>query len=128
MPNGEKWTESKFNSFIKSALRGASKRWPPKFDALNSAYVGKQINKRTGREAKHYKCNCCWGEFPASEVQVDHIQPVIDPFIGFISWDDVVKRMFCEAEGFQVLCVTCHAAKTAVERHQAKERRANERL
>ncbi len=125
MPNNGQWTESKFSSFIKSALRAASSRWPPKFQAINNAYVGKKINPKSGREAKHYKCNCCWGEFPASEIQVDHIQPVIDPFVGFISWDEVVKRMFCEMEGFQVLCKPCHKEKTNVERHKAKERRKN---
>lgn len=128
MANGGKWTESKFNSFIKSALRAASSRWPPKFEAINNAYIGKKINTKSGREAKHYKCNCCWGEFPASEIQVDHIQPVIDPFVGFISWDEVVKRMFCEVEGFQVVCKACHKEKTNVERRQAKERKDNERI
>lgn len=125
MPNGDKWTESKFNSFIKSALRAASSRWPQKYECLNRAYVGRKINKKSGREAKHYKCNCCWGEFPASEVQVDHIQPVVDPFKGFISWDEIVKRMFCEVEGFQVLCKECHSTKTNAEKRQAKERKAN---
>lgn len=128
MPNGGRWTDSRFHSFVKSALRSASSRWPPKFDAINNSFVGKRVNKKSGREAKHYKCNCCWGDFPASEIQVDHIQPVIDPFVGFVSWDEVVKRMFCEAEGFQILCKACHKNKTAEERQQSKERKQNERL
>ncbi len=126
MPNGGKWTDSRFNSFVKGALRAASSRWPPKFEALNNAYVGKKINSKSGREAKHFKCNCCWQDFPASEVQVDHIQAVIDPFKGFISWDEVVKRMFCETEGFQILCKPCHKAKTAAERQQSKERKQHD--
>jgi hypothetical protein len=125
--NNGNWTESKFHSFIKSALRAASSRWPPKFECINNAFVGKKTNQRTGREAKHYKCNCCWGEFPASEIQVDHISPVIDPFKGFVSWDDVVERMFCEADGYQVLCKECHKSKTQAERLQAKERKANDK-
>lgn len=123
--NSGQWTESRFHSFIKSALRGASSRWPPKFKALENAFVGKKINWKTGRVGKHYLCNCCGKEFPASEVQVDHIRPVIDPFRGFISWDDVVERMFCEPDGYQVLCKGCHQEKTNVERRQAKERKDN---
>lgn len=119
------WTEGKFNSFIKSALRAASQRWPPKYECLNNAFVGKKVNSKTGRISKHFKCNCCLGEFPTSDVQVDHIWPVVDPVVGFISWDEVIKRMFCSVEGFQVLCKSCHSQKTSVERQQAKERRNN---
>lgn len=121
------WSESKFNSFIKSALRAASSRWPPKYSALREAFVGVKTNVKTNRQSKHYKCNCCYGEFPSSEVQVDHIQPVIDPFKGFITWDEVIKRMFCGVDGFQVLCKPCHTIKSNAEKRQAKERRANEK-
>lgn len=121
------WTDSRFHSFIKSALRSASQRWPPKFEALADAFVGKKVNTKTGRIGKHYKCNSCLQEYPSSEVQVDHIHPVIDPAIGFISWDEVVKRMFCGKEDFQILCKTCHKSKTTVERQQATERRRDEK-
>lgn len=73
--------------------------------------------------ANHYTCNDCHKHYPASEVQVDHIEPVIDPVQGFISWDNVVERMFCEKEGLQVLCKSCHNKKTNIEKKQAKERR-----
>lgn len=128
MYNGGQWTASRFHSFIKSALRSASSRWPPKYECLKNAYTGTKTNSKTGRQAKHYKCNCCYEEFPGKDVQVDHIQPVIDPFKGFLSWDEVVKRMFCESDGFQVLCKECHKNKTNAEKRQAKERRTNERV
>jgi len=115
------WTNSRFSSFIKSALRAASSRWPPSFECLKNAFVGVKENKKTGRQAKHYKCNCCYGEFPSSEVQRDHIIPVIDPFKGFTTWDSVIERMFCSAEGFQILCKPCHAIKTKKEREQRKQ-------
>ena len=123
-----KWTQGKLNSFIKSALRSASQRYPPKYEALNKAFVGKQVNSKTGRIGKHYICNACKGIFPASEVQVDHIHPVIDPDAGFVSWDEVVARMFCDVDGFQILCLTCHKNKTTAEKQQAKERRKNGKL
>jgi len=125
MYNGGKWTEARFASFIKSALRAASQRWPQKYIALSSAKRGKRINKDTGRIAEHYECSLCHCEFPASGIQIDHISPVIDPVVGFISWDRVIKRMFCEADGYQALCKMCHKKKTTAERLTAKERKQN---
>lgn len=112
------WTTSRFNSFIKSALRSASKRWPPKFRVLNNSKRGKRINSASGRIAEHYECAKCGNLFPAKDVQVDHILPVIDPVVGFVSWDEVIKRMFCGEAGFQVLCKSCHSVKTKEEREQ----------
>lgn len=113
------------HSFIKSALRSASQRWPPKFLALKEAFTGKKINSKTGRIASHYQCGECKKDHPAKDVQVDHINPVIDPLIGFVSWDDVIDKMFCEEDGFQILCKPCHLIKTHAERQIAKERKTN---
>lgn len=127
MYNSGNWTPARFRSFIKSALRSASIRWPPKYITLSKACIGKQENKKTGRQAKHFLCAECNGEFPSSEVQVDHKEPVIDPIKGFTSWDDVIARMFCEEEGLQVLCSSCHNTKTTAEKQKAKERKLNEK-
>lgn len=109
--NGGEWTEARYFSFIKSALRSASQRWPPKYQCLNEAYVGQRLNTKTGRMAKHFKCNSCSGEFPQKEVEVNHKTPVI-PLSGFDSWDGVVERMFCEKEHLEVLCKPCHKEQT----------------
>lgn len=110
----DKWTESKFQSFIKSTLRKGSTRWPPKYEVLNAAKRGKKINPATGREAEHYECAACHHHFVAKLVCVDHISPVV-PVSGFTSWDDVIRRMFCSPEGLQVLCKGCHSVKTKEE-------------
>lgn len=79
-------------------------------------------------ERGKYKCvgyKKRWHIVPASikekgkrvnNVHVDHIDPVIDPQEGFVSWDKVINRMFCEADGLQVLCRDCHKRKTNDER------------
>ena len=118
--NGGEWTQARFNSFVKSSLRAASRKWPPKYHTLNDAYVGQRINQKSGRMAKHFKCASCAGVFVAASVQVDHIEPIINPEIGFTTWDDVVYRMFCEKDNLQVLCTGCHKIKTAAERKQLK--------
>lgn len=118
--NSGDWTTARFNSFIKGGLRSISQRWPPRFKVLNAACVGTKVNKKTGRFAKHYKCACCGHEFPAKDVVVDHIESVV-PLTGFTTWDVVIERMFCEAEGLQILCKPCHKLKTAEERLQRKQ-------
>lgn len=117
--NGGEWTEARYRGFIKSALRSASQRWPPKYKVLNDAYVGKRINVSTGRMAKHFKCNYCHESFPQKEVEVNHITPVVLTS-GFDSWDGVIDRLFCEADGLEVLCKTCHKSHTHLENLERK--------
>lgn len=106
----EGWTTSKFNTFVKSLLRKGSMRFPERGKALNHAYVGQKINESSGRLAKHYMCAECKGEFPMKQVDVDHINPIV-PVTGFVSWDDVIHRLFCSHKEMQILCKTCHKAK-----------------
>jgi 5-methylcytosine-specific restriction endonuclease McrA len=118
--NGGQWTEARFRSFVISALRAASRRWPVKWTVLKDALVGKTVNAKTGKLAQHYKCNKCKANFPAADVVVDHISPVVDTMDGFKTWDEYVERMFVEADGLQVLCKPCHSEKTALERKERK--------
>lgn len=114
--NSGKWTPARYRTFIVSALRAASRRWPPKYETLQEAYVGQKINPKTKRESKHYKCKACKKIFPGKEVQVDHIEPVVSTTDGFTTWDEFISRLFCEKENLQVLCKPCHDIKTALER------------
>lgn len=119
--NDGEWTVARFNSFVKSALRSASQRWPVKYKVLSEAYVGQKINESSGRLAKHYKCKSCNIDYPAKNVQVDHIKPIIDPSSGFTTWDDVIYNMFCERDNLQVLCKNCHSEKSKEESVQRKK-------
>lgn len=112
--NDGKWTKSRFNSFIQSALRTASVRWEPRSMTLNDAFVGKKINVKTGRLAKHFECSLCHEHFPQKDVEVNHKIPVV-PVEGFDSWDAVIERMFCEKNELEVLCKPCHKTVTAEE-------------
>jgi len=110
------WSEGRLKAFITSTLRGGMRRYPPKWEVLKEACVGKEINSKTKRLAFHYKCAKCKKKFPAKEVQVDHKLPVVDPVIGFVSWDVFIERLFCLKKNLQVLCTGCHEKKTAKER------------
>jgi 5-methylcytosine-specific restriction endonuclease McrA len=110
------WTEGRKRAFITAVLRSGMRRWPPKYETLNEGYIGTKENVKTKRLAKHYLCNCCGGQFPAKDVEVDHILPVVDPDVGFISWDVFIERLYCKMENLQLLCKECHKEKTKTER------------
>lgn len=120
--NGGEWTEARFRSFVTSALRAASRRYPPKYKALKEAFAGRKVNAKTGKQAMHYTCAKCSKHFVATDVQVDHIHPVVDPKKGFTTWDNFIERMFCEIENLQVLCKPCHKIKTDQEKLERKKK------
>jgi len=113
---GKRWTEARYRTFIRSALRSSFRKWPPKFDVLRNSQTEKRTNSATGRIAMHYMCAVCKKDFPAKQVQVDHIKPVVDLKAGFVSWDEFINRLLCEAKGLQVLCKPCHNVKSGKER------------
>lgn len=115
--NSGRWTEGRFRSFVTSTLRSGFRRWPPKFDTLKDAYTGRKVNPKTGREAKHYRCALCDGEFVQSQVQVDHKVPIRD----WSDWSKAIEALFCEASNLQVLCKPCHKEKTKKERSENKQ-------
>jgi 5-methylcytosine-specific restriction endonuclease McrA len=129
------WTEGRLKAFITSALRGAFRKYPPKYETLKEASVGKKINTKTKRLAEHYVCNHCKQEFPSKEVNVDHISPCVDTKTGFVNWDVYINRMFCieyidnnlyiNKDNLQVLCTSCHDIKTKEENQTRKTTRAN---
>lgn len=118
------WTQSRYESFVKSVLRAGSRKWPPKYKVLNEAKCGKRINESSGRLAEHYTCAACGNSFPAKLVVVDHREPVV-PITGFSEWDTVIRRMYCSAENLQVVCKECHRVKTKQENEERKAHNNN---
>lgn len=126
---GGMWTEARRNTFIKGLLRGGGRKWGPKGTAL------KESRLRRG----FYHCAGCEQAVPATlppkpgnkrrikNALVDHIHPVVDPCIGFTTWDETIERMFCEIDNLQVLCHDCHQIKTNLEKAIAAYRRRLEK-
>lgn len=120
------WTESRYRQFIINNLRRATQKWKPIQDCLKEARVERGI----------YHCNGCHEEVPATikddknkrvkNVFVDHIRPVIDPNIGFTTYDDFINGLFCERDNLQLLCKTCHDIKSQEEKELAATRRQEE--
>jgi len=118
--NGGEWTEARFTSFVKGALRGAM--WPQKYVCIDKAFVGYGINPATKRRCKLHKCAECTKSFPVKQVKADHIIPVVGPE-GFVDWNTFIALLYVEADGFQCLCSGCHDVKTKVEAEQRKNAR-----
>lgn len=116
------WTSARFFGFIRSALRQAFNRYPPKYETIKEAahshYDGVYktgAKKGQPKLVRRYMCNHCLKLFMQKEVQVDHI-------IGagtLKSFEDIssfAKRLFCHKDGLQVLCKPCHDKKTQQEK------------
>ena len=116
--------EAKLKNFVVSQLRGSFRKYYVKYEVLNEAKTEKKVNASTGRIAQHYRCNGCKKEFVQSQVQIDHVCQVIKA-TGFTTWDDYINSLFCSKENLQVLCLTCHKAKT---KEENAERRATKKL
>jgi hypothetical protein len=123
-----KWTQAEFNNFIKNNLRQATRKWAPIQNCKKRANVGRG----------QYRCDGCNGIVPptifdeskgkrTANIFVDHIVPIIDPAIGFVSWDITIDRMFCDSINLQLLCKDCHMKKSQDEIAIAVERRAKEK-
>lgn len=110
-------------------LRRGSTRWGPRQKVKGRARVKRGV----------YKCEGCGNLGPATlppeegkkrrrnNAVVDHIKPVVDPAVGFESWDVFISNLFCEEEYLQLLCWTCHHTKTQEERAIANERRRTDK-
>ena len=114
------WTAGRLKSFITSTLRGGFRKYPPKYEVLKRASVGKRLNPKSKRMAEHFECNMCKECFIAKDVNVDHVEPVVCPFTGFVDWNTFISRLFCDGGNLQVLCSPCHDIKTAEERVERK--------
>lgn len=123
------WTEAQFRNFVKNQLRSATRKWAPIQHCKRQAKVG----------YGEYKCEHCGEVVPptifdtdkgkrVNNIFVDHIIPIIDPEVGWVSWDETVERMFCELDNLQLLCGSCHKIKSQEEINLAKLRRAKEKL
>ena len=127
--NDGQWTSARLKSFIISQLRSATTRWSPKQVCIRDARVSRGL----------YKCEGCKKIVPATlppkkgnkrrikNIVADHIRPIVDPAIGFTTYDDWITRCFVEIEGYQALCHDCHTEKSTSERAIATQRRRDEK-
>jgi 5-methylcytosine-specific restriction endonuclease McrA len=103
--------------WLTNKLRRLSYQWPSRKEAIRKARIERGV----------YRCAICEGSFKPKEIQLDHIDPVIDPHIGFTNWDDYINRLFVGEDGWQILCRVCHEFKTKFENEIRKSVKAESR-
>lgn len=108
-------------NYIKSALRRIWGWDPERKKAKARAMVGKD-----SRGNHLFQCEKCDLQPLARDaVEIDHIVPVED-VKGFNGdWTGWINRLFCPAEGLQILCQTCHHDKSNKENATRREFRTN---
>jgi 5-methylcytosine-specific restriction endonuclease McrA len=116
-PHHTEWTYSRFWSFVRSALRAAYNKYPPKYEALRMA----RRPVSAGRQKWAYTCAICKQEFMQKDVQVDHIEPA-GTLKNYSDLPDFVSKLFCGVEGLRILCKPCHQNIT---NQQTEERKRN---
>ncbi len=69
------------------------------------------------RGGKKYYCKQCQMDFPAGEVQVDHIEPVVPVHMAVseMTLKEYYRRCFASHDNLQVLCLYCHKKKSREE-------------
>lgn len=105
-------SEAEYWGFIRSHLRQASRRWKPVYDTLAGAKRPSRSNNL--RLKWEYLCAGCGGWFPQKAVCIDHIIACGPCGPGTV--ETFISRLLCEKDNLQVLCDTCHLAKTKEER------------
>ena len=123
--NNGQWTEARFNSFIRSALRGAWTRWSPNHNTKKDARVSRGLYRCEGygRNAHNVEATTKVSGKRKNNVFTDHIKPVG----GNGDWNKIIEGMFCEQDNLQLLCKECHDRKTKDERDEAKQNKSSKR-
>lgn len=106
--------EINLRTWLVPRLRRLSYQWPPRNQAKALARVSRG----------QYKCAICNNIFGPKEVQLDHINPIIDVKEGFQDFGIYVTSLFCKVDSYQVLCVKCHSEKTDRENEERKKNKA----
>ena len=121
-------TDAGLRAKIINTLRRLSMYWKPIQEVKRSARSGRIKNPETGHLNMAVICEVCNGHIMEKDCKVDHINPVVPTdgfnadgslFLGY-DWNVYLENMFCEANGFQVLCRNCHQIKT---NREGEERR-----
>lgn len=104
-------------SFTIAILRRGSYRWPARNEAFKKARIGRN----------QYRCVSCGTKkiYQRNMIQIDHILPVVDVEKGFTNFEDYINRLYCPANGFQILCLKHHDEKTAAEKELRKKAKAD---
>lgn len=109
-------TEAQYLSWIRSALRSKSLKWPPRAKAIELArrpYKGP--NKLQKWEVQCALCKQWW---KLKEVEVDHYPIEAGSIPNVQAIGEFCNNLYCETDNLRVLCIECHATHTFTQKHK----------
>ncbi len=95
---------------IFQSIRESFKRCSLYKDALSNS-----LSSLTGpRGGKLYTCTLCSEAFKPTELEIDHLEPVVELDRRWHSYstEEYYSRVFCNLSNLRVLCKKCHKANT----------------
>lgn len=108
-------SESEYLTWIRSALRSKSLRWPPRNNALLAARV-KYVGSNTRRKWS-YVCAICNNLFENKQVVVDHHPHAAGSIKTVQDIGPFAERLYCDRSNLRVLCKNCHDIHTLSQTH-----------
>lgn len=117
--------EWRFRSWFISQLRNISRKYPPHYRAENAVKEVYYIETKTGKKLRRVRFTCasCGKKVDKKQIRRDHIDPVVDPTVGFPivketgedDWNAYLKRMLVSEDKIQMICKPCHEIKSKEE-------------
>lgn len=107
-------------------LRDVYRTWPQKSVARDRAKVRVEIGRYKNGNPEYkikFKCYICEELFEKQDTQIDHVDSVVDPQVGFVDWNTYIDRLFCDADNLRCACKPCHQLKTLWENDERKRHR-----
>ena len=102
-PEYNDWTTSRYWGFVRSALRKAWVKWPPRFNVIKESRRAVK-NKRHKWEVRCAVCKKWW---QLKHIQVDHIEPV-GTLKKYEHLPDFVRKLFVSSDKLRTVCKGCH--------------------
>lgn len=99
-------------------------KWPPRNDIKKSNrreyYKTRVDGSKYSKPNFEYQCKSCKKWFADKDIQLDHVNPVVDPKDAAIYTEEEFIGKFaisllCYEDGWQLLCEKCHTKKTEKE-------------
>lgn len=109
---------------VKGALRRVFSRSDLRRNAIERTIVRDYIDLRRPRVKTWCKCPECRNHFAKSEMEVDHVSPVVPVTKSLydMTADELVDNIWSVEQNLRAMCKECHTAKTRIE---ARERARN---
>lgn len=111
---------AKERNLIKGALRRVFSRSELRRQALSRNLIDHTDAERP-RVTRWAWCSDCGVIDAAYKMDIDHEIPVIavNERLEDLTWDEVVSRLWCDAQNLRAVCKDCHKTKT---KKEAKDR------